>query len=73
MGCRVESTIIVRLIYVFEWLSQRDSTKSVFDCWTQQTNIGIWPREQRLATVTMPLNDRLRVVMDDSILDRHLT
>jgi hypothetical protein len=32
-----------------------------------------WPREQRLATVTMPLNDRLRVVMDDSILDRHLT
>jgi hypothetical protein len=54
-------------------LSQRDSTKSVFDCWTQQTNIGIWPREQRLATVTMPLNDRLRVVMDDSILDRHLT
>ena len=49
---------------------QQDSTKSVFDCWTQLTNTGIWPREQRLSTVTTPLNDRLRVMTDDSILDQ---
>jgi hypothetical protein len=30
----------------------------------------IWPREQRLSTVTTPLNDRLRVITDDLILDQ---
>jgi hypothetical protein len=47
-----------------------ESTKSAFDCWTQLTNIGIWPPERRLSTVTTPLNDLLRVMTDDSILDQ---
>ena len=66
---RSESTIIVRLICVFEWLSLQDAMMSAFGCWTQLTNTGIWHREQRLSTVTTPLNDRLRVMTDDSILD----
>ena len=66
--CRVQSTIIVRPICAFEWLSQQDSTKSAFECWTQLTNIGIWPRERKLSTVTKPLNNLLCVMTDDSIL-----
>jgi len=56
-------------VCVFEWLSLQDAMMSAFGCWTQLTDTGIWPREQRLSTVTTPLNDRLRVMTDDSILD----
>jgi hypothetical protein len=44
--------------------------KSVFDCWTGQTNIGTWPRELKLAPVTKSFNDPLRVVTDDCVLDQ---
>ena len=55
---------------VFEWLSQREAMMSAFGYWTQLMNTGIWPRERRLSTVTTLLNDRLRVVTADSILDQ---
>ena len=53
----------------FEWFSQQGSTKNAFDWWIEQTNIGIWPRELTLSLITTSLNDLLRVVTDDCVLD----
>ena len=55
-------------ICVFEWLSLQDAMMSAFGCWTQLTNTGLWPREQRLSTVTATID--FDVMTDDSILDQ---